>query len=35
MRREGDPGDCGPFLLGSEVEEVEEAGEEKHAFGES
>lgn len=32
-RREGEPGDDGPFFLGAEVEEVEEAGEEKYAFG--
>ena len=32
-RREGEPGDCDPFFLDAEVEEVEEAGEEKNAFG--
>ena len=32
MRRSGEPGGSGPFFLGVEVEEVEEAGEEKYTF---
>ena len=31
-KREGEPGGSGPFFLGGEVEEVEEAGEEKYTF---
>ena len=31
--REGEPGCGGPFFLGAEVEEADEAGEEKYTFG--
>lgn len=33
MRRGGEPDGGSPFFLGVDVEEVEEAGEEKYSFG--